>query len=87
MIAWISEQMSDSGLTDAVARDALTAVAALVHAARPLTCDDLAAALAWPGHRVGVARSRRSGGGRSSPAPTLAVERLGSGVQHDHTPA
>ncbi|MFD0886165.1 helix-turn-helix domain-containing protein, partial [Streptosporangium algeriense] len=31
---WISERMNDSGLTDTAVRDALTVVAALVHAAR-----------------------------------------------------
>ncbi|MEU4511650.1 helix-turn-helix domain-containing protein, partial [Nonomuraea wenchangensis] len=43
---WISEQLN--GLADAAAGDALTVVAALVHAARPLTVDDLAGALGWP---------------------------------------
>lgn len=49
---WISEQMNDSGLTDAVIRDALTVLAALVYAARPLTVDGLATALGWPIQRA-----------------------------------
>nr|WP_242675652.1 helix-turn-helix domain-containing protein [Streptosporangium minutum] len=49
---WISEQMNDSGLTDAVVRDALTVLAALVYAARPLTVDGLATALGWPVQRA-----------------------------------
>ena len=47
--AWLSGQMNDSG---PAAPDALTALAAFVHAARPLTVDELAAALDWPRARV-----------------------------------
>nr|WP_245642154.1 MarR family transcriptional regulator [Nonomuraea candida] len=49
---WLSDQMNGSGLTDAAVRDALTVLAALVHAARPLTVDDLATALGWPVRRA-----------------------------------
>ncbi|MET8340880.1 MarR family transcriptional regulator [Streptosporangium canum] len=57
--AWISEQMNDSGLTDAVVRDALTVLAALVYAARPLTVDDLATALA-AGTACPLTRTRKT---------------------------
>jgi DNA-binding transcriptional regulator GbsR (MarR family) len=49
---WLSGQMSGSSLSDAVEHDALTVLAALVYAVRPLTADDLAAALDWPRRRV-----------------------------------
>ncbi|ACZ89180.1 helix-turn-helix domain-containing protein [Streptosporangium roseum] len=75
--AWISEQMNDSGLTDAVVRDALTVLAALVHAARPLTVDDLATALDWPVRRAADALDAISR--RPILADPLAVERLGRG--------
>lgn len=50
--ARLSEQMGDSDLAEPVGCDALTVVAALVHAGRPVTLDDLAAALSWPRDRV-----------------------------------
>nr|WP_245674663.1 MarR family transcriptional regulator [Herbidospora cretacea] len=75
---WISEQMGDSGLTDAAARDALTVLAGLVHAARPLTAGDLATALDWPGDRVAGALDAI--GRRPVIADPLAVQRLGSGA-------
>nr|WP_042183569.1 helix-turn-helix domain-containing protein [Kibdelosporangium sp. MJ126-NF4]CEL15430.1 hypothetical protein [Kibdelosporangium sp. MJ126-NF4]CTQ92166.1 hypothetical protein [Kibdelosporangium sp. MJ126-NF4] len=53
--ARLSEQMSDSPLAEAVAYDALTVLAALVHAARPLTLDTVATALDWPEDRVAAA--------------------------------
>jgi DNA-binding transcriptional regulator GbsR (MarR family) len=49
---WLSEQMSDTGLADIAVHDALTVLAALVHAARPLTVAELATALGWPRERV-----------------------------------
>ncbi|MFD8562444.1 helix-turn-helix domain-containing protein [Streptosporangium canum] len=75
--AWISEQMNDSGLTDAVVRDALTVLAALVYAARPLTVDDLATALDWPVQRAADALDAISR--RPILSDPLAVERLGRG--------
>ncbi|CAM3767594.1 helix-turn-helix domain-containing protein [Kibdelosporangium persicum] len=48
----LSEQMNDSPLAEAVVYDALTVVAALVHAGRPLTPDTMATALDWPRDRV-----------------------------------
>jgi DNA-binding transcriptional regulator GbsR (MarR family) len=49
---WLSGQMSDSSLSDAAVHDALTVLAALVYAVRPLTVDELATALDWPRRRV-----------------------------------
>lgn len=46
--ARISGHMDGGGLTPAAVADALTVIAALVHAARPITAGDLAAALGWP---------------------------------------
>jgi DNA-binding MarR family transcriptional regulator len=46
---WLSGQMNDSNLAE---HDALTVLAALAYAARPLAVADLAAALDWPGNRV-----------------------------------
>ncbi|WP_410574691.1 helix-turn-helix domain-containing protein [Amycolatopsis sp. cmx-4-61] len=51
----LSEQMGGSTVAEAVGYDALTVVAALVHAARPLTADELAAALGWPSERTAAA--------------------------------
>ncbi|WP_410616880.1 helix-turn-helix domain-containing protein [Amycolatopsis sp. lyj-109] len=48
----LSEQMGGSTLAEAAGYDALTVVAALVHAGRPLTPDGLATALGWPRDRV-----------------------------------
>ncbi|MEU4830829.1 helix-turn-helix domain-containing protein [Streptosporangium sp. NPDC023615] len=76
--AWIGEQMNGSGLTDAAVRDALTLLAALVHAARPLTADDLATALDWPARRVADALDAI--GRRPGLADPLAVERAGGGA-------
>jgi DNA-binding transcriptional regulator GbsR (MarR family) len=49
---WLTGQMSSSDLDE---QDALTVVAALAYAARPLHVDELAAALGWPGQRVAEA--------------------------------
>ncbi|GAA3019043.1 hypothetical protein GCM10017559_48980 [Streptosporangium longisporum] len=76
--AWISEQMNDSGLTDAVVHDALTVLAALVYAARPLTLDDLATALDWPLRRAADALDAI--GRRPILADPLTVERAGHGA-------
>lgn len=51
----ISDHMDDSGLSREVVADALTVIAALVHAARPLTAVDLAGALGWPLQRASQA--------------------------------
>ncbi|MER7171405.1 GbsR/MarR family transcriptional regulator [Streptomyces mesophilus] len=53
--ARLSEHMSGSGLAEPVVYDALTVVAALVHAGRPLARDALLAALDWPRERVAAA--------------------------------
>ncbi|GIG91440.1 hypothetical protein Pen02_63760 [Plantactinospora endophytica] len=50
--ARLSEQMSGSTLAEPVLYDALTVLAALVHAGRPLTLDTLATALDWPRSRL-----------------------------------
>lgn len=52
--AQLSDDMSGGPSEDAVA-DLLTASAALVHAARPRTADQLAAALGWPPERAKTA--------------------------------
>lgn len=51
----LSEQMRGSTLAEPVVYDALTVLAALVHAGRPLTLDALAIALDWPRNRVTAA--------------------------------
>ena len=51
----LSDDMSGSGPTSEVAEDAMTILAALVHAGRPLTSTQLATALAWPTGRVAEA--------------------------------
>ncbi|MFB4269937.1 helix-turn-helix domain-containing protein [Nonomuraea sp. GTA35] len=76
--AWISEQMNGSGLTDAAVRDALTVLAALVHAARPLSVDELATALGWPVQRAAGALDTI--GRREALADPLTVERAGHGT-------
>ncbi|WP_246063990.1 hypothetical protein [Nonomuraea longispora] len=67
--------MNDSGLTDAAVRDALTVLAALVHAARPLTADELAAALDWPVQRTAGALHTISR--RPALSDPLTVEQVG----------
>ncbi|MGP3919005.1 GbsR/MarR family transcriptional regulator [Nonomuraea sp. 10N515B] len=76
--AWISEQMNDSGLTDAVVHDAVTVLAALVYAARPLTVDELATALDWPIQRVADALDAISR--RPILSDPLTVEQVGRGA-------
>jgi hypothetical protein len=46
---WLSGQMGDSNLAE---QDALTVLAALAYAARPLPLDHLVTALGWPRNRV-----------------------------------
>ncbi|MES4907320.1 MULTISPECIES: helix-turn-helix domain-containing protein [unclassified Streptomyces] len=53
--AWLSEQMNGSTLAEAAVHDALTVLAALVHADRPLTLGTLATALDWPEDRATAA--------------------------------
>lgn len=48
----LSDHMSGSTLAETVVYDALTVLAALVHAGRPLTLDTLATALDWPRDRA-----------------------------------
>ncbi|MEV5896301.1 MarR family transcriptional regulator [Nonomuraea fuscirosea] len=76
--AWIHEQMNGSGLTDAAVQDGLTVLAALVHAGRPLTVTDLAAALGWPARRAGSALDAISR--RPALSDPLAVARTGRGA-------
>lgn len=51
----LSEQMGDSQVAECVAYDALTVLAALVHAGRPLPVTTLAAALDWSPDRTTMA--------------------------------
>ncbi|MFJ4768569.1 MarR family transcriptional regulator [Streptomyces uncialis] len=76
--ARLSEQMRGSSLTDAVAYDVLTVLAALVHAGRPLTLDAVAAALGWPRGRAAAALDalRR----RPDLADPLALRTVGPGA-------
>ncbi len=53
--ARLSEHMGGSGLADAVVHDALSVLAGLVQAGRPLTEDALAAGLDWPRERITAA--------------------------------
>jgi predicted transcriptional regulator len=73
--ARLSEQMSGSTLAETAAYDALTVIAALVHAGRPLTLDTLAAALDWPRDRATAALDtiRR----RPAIADPLALQAIG----------
>jgi len=50
--ARLSEQMGGSTLAETAEYNALTVIAALVHAGRPLTLDTLATALGWPRARA-----------------------------------
>ncbi|MFG1972920.1 helix-turn-helix domain-containing protein [Nonomuraea fuscirosea] len=76
--AWTHEQMHGSDLTDAAVQDGLTVLAALVHAARPLTVADLAAALGWPARRAAGALDAISR--RPALSDPLAVTRTGHGA-------
>ncbi|MEV0617398.1 helix-turn-helix domain-containing protein [Nonomuraea sp. NPDC050404] len=76
--ARLSDQMDGSGLTHAIVADALTLIAALVHAARPLTPDDLATALGWNVQRVADALDAISR--RPVLSDPLAVQRSEQGT-------
>ncbi|GIH96016.1 hypothetical protein Psi01_66460 [Planobispora siamensis] len=76
--ARISDHMDDNDLSHTAVADTLTVIAALVHAARPLTADDLATALDWPAQRVTGALEVISR--RPVLSDPLAVERLGDGT-------
>ncbi|WP_020667713.1 GbsR/MarR family transcriptional regulator [Amycolatopsis nigrescens] len=71
----LSEQMSGSTLAEAVGYDALTVLAAFVHAGRPLTLGTLATALDWPRDRITAAVAAL----RSEPAVAdpLALRAIG----------
>ncbi|MBB4699093.1 GbsR/MarR family transcriptional regulator [Sphaerisporangium siamense] len=73
----ISEQMG-GGSSGTTGRDALTALAALVYAARPLTVDDLAAALGWPRERAAEALGTAEH--RPDLTDPLALRRAGPGT-------
>ncbi|MEV6879239.1 MarR family transcriptional regulator [Amycolatopsis sp. NPDC051128] len=74
----LSEQMGGSTLAEAAGYDALTVVAALVHAGRPLTPDGLATALGWTRDRAEAALDaiRR----RPAIADPLALDDTGAGT-------
>ncbi len=73
--ARLSEHMSGSTLVDAVVYDALTVLAALVHAGRPLTLGTLAAALDWPRDRVTAALNALHG--QPAIADPLVLQAIG----------
>jgi hypothetical protein len=74
----LSEQMGGSTVAEAAGHDALTVVAALVHARRPLTVAELATALGWSEDRAaaGLDALRR----RPALADPLALHDAGSGT-------
>lgn len=74
--ARLSEQMGGSALAETAAPDALTVLAALVHAGRPLTLGTLATALGWPLQRATAALDtiRR----RPAIADPLALRAIGT---------
>ncbi|SDK60867.1 MarR family protein [Nonomuraea jiangxiensis] len=76
--ARISDHMDDRSLTHTAVADALTVIAALVHAARPLTAGDLATALGWPVRRA--AEALDVVGRRPILSDPLTLERLGRGT-------
>ncbi|HEX4817521.1 MAG TPA: MarR family transcriptional regulator, partial [Nonomuraea sp.] len=76
--ARISAYMDDSGPAPAAVADALTVIAALVHAARPLTADDLATALHWPVDRTADALNTLSR--RPILSDPLTVKQVGRGA-------
>ncbi|WP_219467147.1 GbsR/MarR family transcriptional regulator [Nonomuraea rhizosphaerae] len=75
---WLSDEMRGSDLTDHLVRDALTVLAALVHAARPLTAADLAGALDLPPRRTTDALDLLEQ--RPNIADPLVLRRAGSGA-------
>ncbi|RSM67675.1 hypothetical protein DMB66_15155 [Actinoplanes sp. ATCC 53533] len=74
--ARLSEQMGGSALAETATPDALTVLAALVHAGRPLTLGALATALGWPLQRATAALDtvRR----RPAIADPLALRAIGT---------
>ncbi|WP_086839251.1 GbsR/MarR family transcriptional regulator [Amycolatopsis kentuckyensis] len=72
----LSEQMGGSTVAEATAGDALTVVAALVHAGRPSAVDELAAALGWPRARAEAALDAL----RRRPAIADPLELRGAGT-------
>jgi len=74
--ARLSEQMGGSALAETAAPDALTVLAALVHAGRPLDLGTLATALGWPRERATAALDtiRR----RPAIADPLALRAIGA---------
>lgn len=74
----LSEQMAGTTLTDPTVHDALTVVAALVHAAHPLQPDALAAALGWSTARTGSALTALHD--HPAIADPLVVRVVGSGA-------
>ncbi|HET6707152.1 GbsR/MarR family transcriptional regulator [Amycolatopsis sp.] len=74
----LSEQMGGSTLAEAAGYDALTVVAALGHAGRPMTVTELATALGWPADRATAALEviRR----RPAIADPLELHDTGSGA-------
>jgi hypothetical protein len=71
-LAQLSDDMA-GGLTETVVDDALTVLAALVHAVAPLTADQLAVALDWPLDRVTAAL------GAATPDRLTAAQRAALG--------
>ncbi|MGP4103000.1 MarR family transcriptional regulator [Nonomuraea sp. KM90] len=76
--ARVSDEMNNSGLTDTAVRDALTVIAALADAGRPLTAGELATALGLPGGRVADALEAIEH--RPVIADPLALRATGSGA-------
>ncbi|WP_396135140.1 helix-turn-helix domain-containing protein [Amycolatopsis sp. A133] len=72
----LSEQMGGSTLAGAAGNDALTVLAALVHAGRPITVHELATALGWPSRRAAAALDVI----RSRPAVADPLELSGTGA-------
>jgi DNA-binding transcriptional ArsR family regulator len=75
--ARLSEDMA-GGPTEAAVGDALTVLAALVHAGAPLTVDQLATALGWPSDRVTSALHDAER--RPDVSDPVALRRAGSGA-------
>ncbi|GAA4030319.1 hypothetical protein GCM10022247_64260 [Allokutzneria multivorans] len=76
--AQLSDDMTGGGLTESVVRDVLTVLAALVHAARPLTIAELSTALDWSPERV--VEALRNADQRPDLAGAVGVLRLENGA-------
>ncbi|NUO57969.1 MAG: helix-turn-helix domain-containing protein [Hamadaea sp.] len=72
----LSEHMSGSTLAEPVVYDALTVLAALMYAARPLTPAELAAALGWPPNRATAALDAIDG--QPAIADPFALQAIGA---------